>query len=87
METLCSLLIGPQSNNSYCIVGRLNDLTQEERQLNGEHQFYRRNARLNMFFFLYDHLAKEMNKTLSKTVIDSDGVEKTGHHIRSKTYY
>ncbi len=43
-------------------------------------------------WFLYDynnlyHSDEKTHKTLLKTVIDSDGVEKTGYQIKSETYY
>jgi hypothetical protein len=87
METLCSLLIGKEGNVGYNFIGRFTGFTKEEKQINGEHQFYMENATLNMLFFLFDNLAGKTSKWLAEYIKDSNGLEKTGYQIRSKTYY
>jgi len=45
------------------------------------------NAILNMLFFLFGHLVGKTNKWLAEYIQDSNGLEKTGYQIKSKTYY
>ncbi len=40
-----------------------------------------------IFFFLYDHLAKAMNEGLDEYIVDSDGLKKTRRKINGKTHY
>jgi hypothetical protein len=86
METLCSLLIGSQGNLGYNFVGRPDKQSQEEMELNGEHQSKMKNARLNIFL-LYDYLAKRMNEFLAESIEDKHGISRTRCQIRSKSYY
>jgi hypothetical protein len=86
METLCSLLIGPQGNLGYNFVGRPDKHSQEEMLLNGEHQSKMETARLNIFL-LYDYLAQRMNEFLAESIEDKQGISRTRCHIRSKSYY
>ncbi|CAF4728064.1 unnamed protein product [Rotaria sp. Silwood1] len=86
METLCSLLIGKEGNMGYSFIGRPDDLTKEELQMNAK--------------LLNEHMAEPIvdnglvttkrqitnakaHKTLLKTKMDSDGLRKPGYVIRN----
>ncbi len=42
---------------------------------------------VNMFSFLYDRLAKRMNRYLAQSFMNKDGLVKTGYKIKGINYY